>query len=146
MVLTYFLSVWWSMDTFSFVCLTEYLFRSNDATLEKFYYIINSVTQDLRTAHDCIFKPGFHMSGKSQTIGDFVVSRPSQTFPTQGDNGTHLPRRVFKSREHLGRSGNNKFPDGLGFSRHHENQALDKELWKCFFLMQNYYCPLLLCL
>ena len=27
-------------------------------------------------------KPSFHTSGKSQTIGDFTVSRPSQTFPT----------------------------------------------------------------
>ena len=27
-------------------------------------------------------KPSFHMSGKSQTIGDSTVSRPSQTFPT----------------------------------------------------------------
>ena len=27
-------------------------------------------------------KPGFHMSGKSQTIGDFTVSRPSQILPT----------------------------------------------------------------
>ena len=27
-------------------------------------------------------KPSFHMSGKSQTIGDFVVSQPSQILPT----------------------------------------------------------------
>ena len=27
-------------------------------------------------------KPGFYMSGKSQMIGDFVVSRPSRTFST----------------------------------------------------------------
>ena len=27
-------------------------------------------------------KPGFHMSGKSQTIGDFAVSRLSQILPT----------------------------------------------------------------
>ena len=63
-------------------------------------------------------KPRFHMSRKSQTIGHFVIFRPSQTFPTQGDNQRHLPRRVFISRECLGRSGNNKIPDGLGFSRH----------------------------
>ena len=50
------------------------------------------------------------MSGKSQTIGDFVISRPSQTFPTQGDNGRHLPRRVFVSWECLGPSGNSKTP------------------------------------
>ena len=29
-----------------------------------------------------MFKPGFHMSGKSQTIGDFAVSRLSQILPT----------------------------------------------------------------
>ena len=28
-----------------------------------------------------IFKPNFHMSGKYQTIGDFVVSRPFQIWP-----------------------------------------------------------------
>ena len=28
------------------------------------------------------FKPGFHMSGKSQAIGDFTVSRLSQILPT----------------------------------------------------------------
>ena len=27
-------------------------------------------------------KPIFYMSGNFQTIGDFTVSRPSQTFPT----------------------------------------------------------------
>ena len=27
-------------------------------------------------------KPGFHISGKSQTIGDFTVSRLSQILPT----------------------------------------------------------------
>ena len=27
-------------------------------------------------------KPGFHMSGKSPTIGDFTVSRLSQILPT----------------------------------------------------------------
>ena len=27
-------------------------------------------------------KPGFYMSGKFQTIGDFAVSRPSQISPT----------------------------------------------------------------
>ena len=44
-------------------------------------------------------KPDFHMSGKSQTIGDFVISLSSQTFPIQGDNGRQLRRRVFISRE-----------------------------------------------
>ena len=28
-----------------------------------------------------ILKPGFHMSGKSQTIGDFTFLRPSQILP-----------------------------------------------------------------
>ena len=30
-------------------------------------------------------KPSFHMSGKSQTIGDFTVFLPSQTYPTNGN-------------------------------------------------------------
>ena len=61
------------------------------------------------------------MSGKSQAIGDFVIPRPSQTYPTLGrqfrNHQRHLPRRVFNfiSRECLGRSGNDKIPDGLGF-------------------------------
>ena len=38
--------------------------------------------------------------------------------PTQGGNGRHLPPPVFISREGVVRSGNNKIPDGLGFSRH----------------------------
>ena len=28
-----------------------------------------------------LLKPGFHMSGKSQTIGDFTFCRPSQILP-----------------------------------------------------------------
>ena len=30
-----------------------------------------------------LLKPGFHMSGKSQTVWDFIVSRPSQILPMQ---------------------------------------------------------------
>ena len=29
-----------------------------------------------------VIKAGFHMSGKSQMIGDLTVSRPSQILPT----------------------------------------------------------------
>ena len=65
-----------------------------------------------------LMKPGFHLSGKSQTIGDYVISRPSKTFPTPGNSERHLPRRIFISRQCLGRSGNNKIPDDLGFFRH----------------------------
>ena len=32
-------------------------------------------------SHDLI-KPGFHMSGKSQMVWNFTVSRPSQILPT----------------------------------------------------------------
>ena len=71
----------------------------------------------------CTFKPGFHMSGKSQTIADFVISRPFQTFPSYENTTRLMSPIVSLSRKCLGRSGNNKIPDGLGFSRH-DNQAL----------------------
>ena len=69
------------------------------------------------------------MSGKSQTIRDFAVSRPSQILPTNentnhlGWSGTNRKRFYFPdasqiSAENLGRSGNSKIPDRLGFSRH----------------------------
>ena len=35
----------------------------------------------LATAPDLILKPGFHMSGKSQTIADITFFRPSQILP-----------------------------------------------------------------
>ena len=35
-----------------------------------------------RWAGFVLYKPGFHMSGKSQTVWDFTVSRPSQILPT----------------------------------------------------------------
>ena len=73
------------------------IFPSNDHCRSK-----TKTKRDFARFPALILKPGFHMSGKSQTIGDFVVSRLSQTFPTQGDNGRHLPRRVFISRECLG--------------------------------------------
>lgn len=34
------------------------------------------------------FHSAFHMSGKSHTIGDFTVSRPSQIFPTYRERGS----------------------------------------------------------
>ena len=37
---------------------------------------------EIGAAELCSLKPGFHMSGKSQTIGDFAVSRLSQILPT----------------------------------------------------------------
>jgi len=76
------------------------------------------------------------MSGKSQTIGDFAVSRPfrpsqilsiqenrkrfyfSDSSPTILDYWGCLRFMVFISRENLGRSGNCEIPDRLGFSRH----------------------------
>ena len=87
------------------------------------------------------------MSGKSQTIGDFAVSRPSQIrpicrenrrssqksgtrrenrnapdfpdlYPTIPDDRGCLRFRVLIGRENLGRSGNSEIPDHLGFSRH----------------------------
>ena len=38
--------------------------------------------KELANDLDRDLKPGFHMSGKSQTIGDFAVSRLSQILPT----------------------------------------------------------------
>ena len=39
-------------------------------------------------------KPSFHMSGKSQTIGDFAVSRPSQILPTYLKIARRLSQKV----------------------------------------------------
>lgn len=49
------------------------------------------------------FHSAFHMSGKSHTIGDFTVSRPSQIFPTYRERGS-LRFRIFM-RKNLERSG-----------------------------------------
>ena len=57
-------------------------------------------------------RPGFHTSGKSQTIGDFGVPRWS------GMSRVCLRFRVFISRQNLGRLENCKIPDRLGLSRH----------------------------
>ena len=35
----------------------------------------------MRGTLEVVLKPGFHMSGKSQTVWDFIVSRPSQILP-----------------------------------------------------------------
>ena len=43
------------------------------------------------------FKTGFHMSGKSQTVGDFIVSRPSQILLTN----ENIPDRLELSRTNL---------------------------------------------
>ena len=37
---------------------------------------------DVKANTDSLFKPGFHMSEKSQMVWDFTVSRPSQILPT----------------------------------------------------------------
>ena len=39
-------------------------------------------------------KPGFHMSGKSQTIGDFAVSRSSQILPTYENMESYISPMV----------------------------------------------------
>ena len=41
-----------------------------------------SVARQRRHLISCFLKPGFHMSGKSQTVWDFTVSRASQILPT----------------------------------------------------------------
>ena len=87
----------------------------------------------LATYGSLLLKPGCHMSGISQTIGDFAVSRPFQILTgTNRENRkrfyfsdsslTILDHRgclrfmVFISWENLGRSGNCEIPDR--FSRH----------------------------
>lgn len=59
------------------------------------------------------FHSAFHMSGKSHTIGDFTVSRPSQIFPTYRERGS-LRFRIFM-RKNLERSGKNEISGCLGF-------------------------------
>ena len=46
------------------------------------FWILFLLASHLVTVFNVAVKPGFHMSGKSQTIGDFTVSRLSQIMPT----------------------------------------------------------------
>ena len=49
-------------------------------------------------ALDLSVKPGFHMSGKSQTIGDFTFCRPSQILPIYRIERFSIECRKTKTR------------------------------------------------
>ena len=50
------------------------------------FWILLLLTSHLVTVFNVAVKPGFHISGKSQTIEDFTVSRLSQIVPTNGNS------------------------------------------------------------
>ena len=52
-----------------------------------------------------LLKPGFHMSGKSQTVWDFTVSRPSQILPTNENSKSHISPIVWDERGQICRIG-----------------------------------------
>ena len=52
-----------------------------------------------------LLKPSFHMSGKSQTIGDFTVSRPSQTFSTNENWKSWTPPIVWDGSRQIRKIG-----------------------------------------
>ena len=54
---------------------------------------------------DSLIKPSFHMSGKSQTIGDSTVSRPSQTLPTYENWKSYTSPIVWDGRRRIGKIG-----------------------------------------
>ena len=70
-------------------------------------------------------KTGFHMSGKSQTIGDFTVCRPSQILPIYRIFARGLCQifliicdRGTGAQQFRGWSAESKIHDRLEFSRH----------------------------
>ena len=54
---------------------------------------------------------GFHMSGESQTIGDFTVSRPSQILPTRKLEIVDIPDRFGWSETNRENRKRFYFPD-----------------------------------
>ena len=52
-----------------------------------------------------IFSIGFHMSGKSQTIGDFSVSLPSQIFATNANHKSKTSPITWDGRGRIGKIG-----------------------------------------
>ena len=52
-----------------------------------------------------VLKPGFHMSGKSQTVWDFTVSRPSQILPTNENSKSYISPIVWDERGQIWRIG-----------------------------------------
>ena len=62
-----------------------------------------------------LLKPGFHMSRKSQTIGDFTVSRRSQILSTNENSKSWISPIVW-DEDKSGESGAFLFPDASQFS------------------------------
>ena len=68
---------------------------------------------DLKSSSEQIFSENcgwvplrFHMPGKSQTIGDFTVSRPSQILPTNENSKSQIsPPIVWDGRAQIWRIG-----------------------------------------
>ena len=62
----------------------DYLHKDINSVKQYYGYGQNELLWVLivKYLQDTALKPGFHMSGKSQTIGDFAVSRLSQILPT----------------------------------------------------------------
>ena len=58
-----------------------------------------------------VLKPGFHSSGKSQTVLDFTVSRPSQICRLMKTRNLRHPQSSGMNRYKSGESGRFYFPD-----------------------------------
>ena len=65
----------------------------------------DSLPHDTRTEFIIHSKPGFLMSRKSQTIGDFTVSRPSQILPTNENSKSKIFPIVRDGRGQIWRIG-----------------------------------------
>ena len=72
----------------------------------------------MRAGVPCLYFQAWFSYVKSQTIGDFVISRSRHSRLRETSTSS-----CFHSRECLGWSGNNKIPDGLGLFLTYENQA-----------------------
>ena len=53
----------------------------------------------------CIIKAGFHMLGKSRTIRDFTVSRPTQILPTNENSKSRTSPTVWDDQGQIGKIG-----------------------------------------
>ena len=71
----------------------------------------DSLPHDTRAEFIIHAKPGFLMSRKSQTIGDFTVSRPSQILPLMKTRNLRYSRSSGMDRDKSGESGAFYFPD-----------------------------------
>ena len=106
----------WSLSykshvTRSFVAQIEESCCIKTTTIQRFMYLketkIKLHVKIMRTTCNKFFwetscistlTSGFHMSGKSQTFGEFAVSQPSQILPICRENGWTSQRRYEKCR------------------------------------------------